>query len=889
MRLIDNELEFSGAVRGKKRLKILRHPKSRGPGTVWWLVLAAFCLVLAAPLGAQEKPALAPDTLLEVLTNSSARLEKDIAAATAETEALQQDLEQAEVDLQNLQVRTATLKASQVAGELQFKEAQTALESFSTQEKKAAARLAEAREEREKLAKQLADRTNAFNDLKQQVDRLKATKHPSWTPPEVRKAYSRYQQLARQYQTDAGEVLKLSERLIAVLEQQDQVLTNITTELQSSVEGGKKEWLLEKRQPLVSIGETVQQTWQTFWELPARLVNYLGDPELLPQTLRSLRLNWAQFLGLLAILLLLVWTAPRLGRRLRPNLERWQAEAETGGLKVIFKAGELVFTHLFSLGFIAWLALAIGIMGWWQQEEARVILLGVAVGVGLRLGFKLIQAVFAGREHGGLIPCEETSLRFYRRQLKLLLVYVLVIEIFGLHFLQLLDLDPATYANLETLSEGGFMVWLWWLLRRRPLDNLRPEIPEPAWPKVRFFFLTVRVFVLLVVVTIFLTALLGFQNLASYLARGASLTGLLVVLVWVTWQAARAVLDHALYPEPGRVPGEARGQDEVLKKYSLALAKVVVTVLVFGAVFLILKLWGLDLGFLGLFSQVISWGPRLGPFSLNLLNLGLAALTLYLGRWFSRFLRALLEVRFFPKTDWDESIRYTIGNTFHYTVQAIAILMALGFLGVSFGDVAIIAGGLGVGIGFGLQNIVNNFISGLILLFERPIKVGDMLVIDGQWGLVKEIRVRSTIFQTFDRYVLIIPNSELISNKVLNWTHYGPGINRLTLKIGVSYSSDVRQVTKILDEVCRANPRVLADPPPNIFFEAYGDSSLDFNIWVFLRSPSDRIPATHELNSAIFEAFQEHGIEIPFPQRDLHIKTWPGASGSPPLPPESAT
>ena len=187
------------------------------------------------------------------------------------------------------------------------------------------------------------------------------------------------------------------------------------------------------------------------------------------------------------------------------------------------------------------------------------------------------------------------------------------------------------------------------------------------------------------------------------------------------------------------------------------------------------------------------------------------------------------------------------------------------------------AGALGVGIGFGLQNIVNNFLSGLILLFERPIKVGDMLVIDGQWGTVKEIRVRSTIFETFDRYVLIIPNSELVSNKVVNWTHYGAGINRLTLKVGVSYGSDVRQVTQLITEICRANPRVVAVPPPQVYFEAYGDSSLDFTVWVHLRIPSDRTPATHELNSAIFEAFNEHGIEIPFPQRDLHIKEWPEA------------
>lgn len=219
----------------------------------------------------------------------------------------------------------------------------------------------------------------------------------------------------------------------------------------------------------------------------------------------------------------------------------------------------------------------------------------------------------------------------------------------------------------------------------------------------------------------------------------------------------------------------------------------------------------------------------------------------------------------------------------HYVILVLTALTALNALGLSMTNLALVAGGLGVGIGFGLQNIVSNFLSGLILLFERPIKVGDMLVIDGQWGMVKEIRVRSTIFQTFDRYFLIIPNSDLISGKILNWTYGGWGLNRLALKVGVSYSSDPLQVTRILEEVGRANPRVVDDPPPQIFFEAYGDSSLNFNIWVFLATPGDRIPATHELNSAIFEAFQRHGIEIPFPQRDLHVRSW-SHEAVPPMP-----
>jgi small-conductance mechanosensitive channel len=155
--------------------------------------------------------------------------------------------------------------------------------------------------------------------------------------------------------------------------------------------------------------------------------------------------------------------------------------------------------------------------------------------------------------------------------------------------------------------------------------------------------------------------------------------------------------------------------------------------------------------------------------------------------------------------------------------------------------------------------------------------MGDILVIDGQWGTVREIRVRSTIFETYDRYVLIIPNSELLSGKIANWTHYGGGINRLELKVGVGYGADVRRVAQLVTEICLAHPRVLKDPPPEAFFKAFGDSSLDFTIWVFLPTPRGRIAVAHELNTAIFEALQREGIEIPFPQRDLYIKNWPAA------------
>ena len=888
MFMVDYARGLQGPEGTRERKKLFMNLRNRHFGLFLCVFLVAWHFFLAIPLGAQEKSGPAPEDLLKVLREGAASLEKDIAAGRTEAEAVQQQVQQAEERLQNLRAQIATLKASLAAGELQLEPAQEAVKGFSEQEERVESQLTEVRQQRENLAKQLASRIEAFNGLKQEVKRLKASKHPIWDSPEVRQAYDRYQQLVPEYKTGTTQILKLQDEYSLALEQERQVLGETRKELQNYVELTQKEALL-KRQDLVSLMKNLKQIIHDLIQLPGRLINYLTDPGLPKKIKVTLRAYWAQLLGLLTTLLVLVWIARRLRQILLPRARQWQFETEELDVKIISKAGEIISSHLIGLSIIGWLALTLGVMGWWHREGARVLLIGVSVWVGLRLGLKLIQAIFAGKEKGGILPLEATTARFYRCNLKLLLVYVLIAGLFGLNLIHLLGTGEEGSDLLELIFQVGFLVWIFWLLRKRYFKKLRAEVPGPAWTKVWVFFFIVRVLVLLVLITIFFFSLLGFQKISANLAKGASLSVIIVFVFWMIELSARAVFDYVFLLEKGRAPGIIWPKEELLRKYYLAILKVVVTAIVGGVFLLILWLWGIELGLLNLFFKVLAWGPKLGPISLNLLTLVLAVLTLYLGRWFSRFLRTLLEVRYYPRTDWDESIRYTISNSFHYTIQAIAILVALGFLGVSFGDLAIVAGGLGVGIGFGLQNIVNNFFSGLILLFERPIKVGDMLIIDGQWGVVKEIRVRSTIFQTFDRSVLIIPNSDLVSNKITNWTHYGPGINRLTLKVGVSYGSDVHQVTQILDEVCRANPRVVPDPPPMIYFEAYGDSSLNFNIWVHVKTVADRIPATHELNSAIFEAFNEHGIEIPFPQRDLYVKSWPEAANSPSLPPESET
>ena len=181
-----------------------------------------------------------------------------------------------------------------------------------------------------------------------------------------------------------------------------------------------------------------------------------------------------------------------------------------------------------------------------------------------------------------------------------------------------------------------------------------------------------------------------------------------------------------------------------------------------------------------------------------------------------------------------------------------------------------------MGIGFGLQSVVNNFVSGLILLFERPIKTGDWIVVGDIEGYVKSIRIRSTQIQTFDRADVIVPNSDLISNPVTNWM-LKEARGRIRVPVGVAYGSDTEKVRDILLEVASGHDMVIKDgsaPEPQVRFRGFGDSSLDFELRCHIEHIDNRMLVISDLNFAIDKAFREHGIEIPFPQRDIHVRTW---------------
>ncbi len=247
-------------------------------------------------------------------------------------------------------------------------------------------------------------------------------------------------------------------------------------------------------------------------------------------------------------------------------------------------------------------------------------------------------------------------------------------------------------------------------------------------------------------------------------------------------------------------------------------------------------------------------------------------LVIYITLLVSRALRAFLLQEVLPYHGVEKGVQHSIARLVHYAILTVGFIVLLRVLGFGLNQITILGGALGVGIGFGLQAIVNNFVSGLILLFERPIKVGDMIDVGTQVGEVKELGLRATTVQTFDNAEVVIPNSQLISGSVTNWTLAEKKV-RVRVPVGVAYGSDISKVFEILIGCAEANPMVLSTPKPAALFLSFGSSSLDFELRVWIANFDDKFLVLSELNQDIESEFQLAGIEIPFPQTDLHLRS----------------
>ncbi len=289
-------------------------------------------------------------------------------------------------------------------------------------------------------------------------------------------------------------------------------------------------------------------------------------------------------------------------------------------------------------------------------------------------------------------------------------------------------------------------------------------------------------------------------------------------------------------------------------------------------------IWSEVVPALSIFDQVSLWSQTtmidgqetiipvtLGDLLFALVIVGVTAIA-------STNLPGLMEIALLQRITLQPGSRYAINTLLRYVVVTIGTITVLNIVGWKWSQIQWLVAALSVGLGFGLQEIVANFVSGLVILFERPVRVGDTVTVGQLTGTVSRVRIRATTITDWDRKEIIVPNKSFITEQVINWTLSDP-ITRVVITVGVSYGSDVQLAHRVMEETLHSMPLVLDDPPPKVYFVGFGESSLDFRLNVYSRELADRLPLTHAVHEEILGALRKNGIEIPFPQRDLHLKS----------------
>ena len=375
----------------------------------------------------------------------------------------------------------------------------------------------------------------------------------------------------------------------------------------------------------------------------------------------------------------------------------------------------------------------------------------------------------------------------------------------------------------------------------------------------------------------FVGQLAGYTALANHVFDITLRSVLISLFAWIILCAlkgcVRTVFNNAFVGK--HIKSIVSDVNVIINRFNFIITLVVIFIVIAG----ILAAWGVYDNTWFAVKSILGLGFTIQGTKITLGKICWAILLFYMILSISWLVRAYLEVNFYPARKIEPGVGISINRLIYYSFIVLGFALALDVMGISIQSLTVIIGALGVGIGFGLQNIVNNFASGLILLFERSIKVGDVVVVNGTWGTVKHLGLRATIIQTFANAEMIVPNSDLVSSTVNNWTMTNRR-TRFTVKVGVAYGTDPELVKKVLLEIAANHSNVLRDPAPGVVFTEFGDSSLNFELRCWVRDIASMWKTQDEIMYEVDKKFKENNISIPFPQRDLYIKELPANAKS---------
>jgi small-conductance mechanosensitive channel len=378
----------------------------------------------------------------------------------------------------------------------------------------------------------------------------------------------------------------------------------------------------------------------------------------------------------------------------------------------------------------------------------------------------------------------------------------------------------------------------------------------------------------------------GYQNLAGYVIHGVTRTTLALFMLWILLWLVLMAFEYLLRqdtPSASRLRANL-GVAEGASRTGLGFIQLIADlVLWLSFIVYLIYVWDESGTTLGRLFELVVMGGEVGNIKLVPLDIIGGILVFAMFMVAIGWIKGWIDRRWLQHIVLERGARDALVTLFGYVGFVIAVIIGLSLAGVDLVGLTVVSGALALGIGFGMQEIANNFVSGLILLFERPIRAGDFVSVGEVEGFVRSIRIRATEIETLDNQNVLVPNSELISGRVTNWV-LRDTFGRLRIEVGVAYGSDVEKVREILETVARAHSEVITDgraPEPRALFMGFGDSSLDFELRVRINRIERRFQVTSDLNFTIDQAFRDAKVTIPFPQRDLHLISYPEARDEP--------
>ena len=424
----------------------------------------------------------------------------------------------------------------------------------------------------------------------------------------------------------------------------------------------------------------------------------------------------------------------------------------------------------------------------------------------------------------------------------------------------------ALMSRLLFLAEMlGGIIFLVWLIKSARLSEVAKEDRGGLWTGIKFGG---RV-ALAVFAAAFIANALGYVSLGSLIGNAALGSAYLAIILYAAIRIADGLIMFASRVRPLALLGIVNRHRPLLRRRIHRVLRWVATLL--WALFT-LELLSLRVPLIERVKEVLAAQLTVGAFSLSLGDVLAFVLTVWAAFLISRFLRFVLEEDIYPRTHLARGIPYAVSTMLHYAVLLVGFFIAVAAMGIDMTKFTILAGAFGVGLGFGMQNIVNNFVSGLILLFERPVRVNDVIQLDGAGGVVERIGIRASVVRTWDSSEIIVPNSKLISDRVTNWT-FSNRTRGFEIEVGVEYGTNPQQVVALLHEVAAANPLVAETPAPQPLFVGFGADSLDFKLRVWTEHSESWVQLRSDLAVAINTVFERDNILIPNTQRDIHVRS----------------